>query len=281
MAAVERAGQVVHTRLALELGDAGRHGDAALAAADGLQGQVVEVLVAQPELLERGAEQRVVGLLARREADDLVGDDHAGRLGRDDLAAVGAAVMEGDDQLDRLLDLRGARHERAGLGVVDAEQLALGGGALGAGLVLGGDRVERLVAEGERHDELADVVQEAAEVGDVGVGAGPLGDRLRRAGHRGGVQVQVADRAAAVAGGALKEAVGGGLEGELRDRLPADEGDRGADAARPERPRAGGRVGVAQQVGGEALVGLERGDHVADSGVFALGDQLHAPHRAR
>ena len=113
--------------------------------------------------------------------------------------------MEGDDQLDRLLDLRGARHERAGLGVVDAEQLALCGRALGARLVLGGDGVERLVAEGERHDELADVVQEAGQVRDVRVGAGPVGDRLRRARHRGGVQVQVADRAATVPGARWKK----------------------------------------------------------------------------
>ena len=44
-------------------------------------------------------------------------------------------------------------------------------------------------------------------------------------------------------------------------------------------PRAGGGVGVAQQVGGQALVGLERRDHVADAGVLALGDRLDAAHR--
>ena len=200
-------------------------------------------------------------------------------LRRGDRAPVGAAVVEGDHGLDRVLDLRGAGDERAGGGVVDAEPLALGGGARGAGRVLGGDRVERLGAERERHHELADVVQQPAQVGDVDVGAGALGDRLRDARDGGGVQVQVADRAAAVAGRALEEAVGGGLDRELGDRLAAHERDGGADAAGAQRPRAGGRVGVAQQVGGQALVGLQRGDHVADPGVLALGDRLDAADR--
>ena len=47
VAAVEQAGQVVDPRLALELGDAGGHRRAGLAAADGLEREVVEVLVAQ------------------------------------------------------------------------------------------------------------------------------------------------------------------------------------------------------------------------------------------
>jgi hypothetical protein len=98
-------------------------------------------------------------------------------------------VVEGDDLLDRRLDLRGAGDQRAGGGVVDAQQLALGGGALGAGLVLGGDPVQRIGPEGQRHDQLADVVQQPAEVRDVGVGAGALGDALRGAGDGGGVQV--------------------------------------------------------------------------------------------
>ena len=93
------------------------------------------------------------------------------------------------------------------------------------------------------------------------------------------VQVQVADRAAAVAGGAREEAVGGGLDGELGDRLAADERDRGTDAAGAQRARAGGGVGVAQQVGGQALIGLEGGDHVANAGILALGDRLDAAHR--
>jgi hypothetical protein len=228
----------------------------------------------RPEPLECRAEQRVVGLGARGEADDLVGDDHAGGLGRGDLGAGGAAVVGGDHERDRLLDLGGAGHERAGERVVDAEELALGAGADGAGRVLGGDGVEDVVAERERHHELADVVQEAAEVRDVGRRSGALGDPLRGPGDRRGVQVQVADRAATVARGALEEAVRGSLERELGDRLAAHERDGGADAASAQRTRAGGGVRVAQQVGGEALVGLERGDHVADARVLALGDHL-------
>jgi hypothetical protein len=56
VAPVEQAREVVDARLALELGDAGGHRRPRLAAAHGLQREVVEVLVAQPERLERGAE---------------------------------------------------------------------------------------------------------------------------------------------------------------------------------------------------------------------------------
>src|SRR5918999_5584426 len=49
--AVEDAGQVVDPGLTLELGHLRRHRRAALAAADGLERQVVEVLVAEAELL--------------------------------------------------------------------------------------------------------------------------------------------------------------------------------------------------------------------------------------
>jgi hypothetical protein len=279
VAAVEQAREVVDARLALELGDAGGHRRAGLAAADGLQCEVVEVLVAQPERLQGGAEQRVVGLRPRGQADDLVGDHDAGRLRRRDREAVGAAVVEGDRALDRLLDLRRGGDERAGGGVVDAEALALGAGAHRAGGMLGRDRVERRGAERQRHDELADVVQQAAQMGDVDVGTRALGDRLGAARYGGGVQVQMPDRAPAVAGGALEEAERGRLDRELRDRLAADEGHRGADAAGAQRPGAGGGVRVAQQVRGEALIGLQRRDHVADAGVLALGDRLHAADR--
>ena len=54
VAAVEQAGEVVDARLALELGDAGGHRGAGLAAAHGLQGEVVEVLVAQAERSSAG-----------------------------------------------------------------------------------------------------------------------------------------------------------------------------------------------------------------------------------
>lgn len=89
------------------------------------------------------------------------------------------------------LGLRRAGDERARLGVIDAQLAALGRGARGARGVLGGDRVEPVAAEGERQHELADVMQQAAEMRDVRGCAGPLGDRLRGPGDRGGVQMQV------------------------------------------------------------------------------------------
>ena len=122
-------------------------------------------------------------------------------------------------------------------------------------------------------------MQQTAEVGDVDGGAGALGDRLRAARDGGGVQVQVADRAATVAGRAWKKRNVAASIASWAIALAADERDGGADAAGAQGARAGRRVGVAQEVGGQALVGLERRDHVADAGVLALGDGLNAAHR--
>jgi hypothetical protein len=64
-------------------------------------------------------------------------------------------------------------------------------------------------------------MQQSPQVRDVDVGARALGDRLRDARDGRGVEVQVPDRAPAVAGGALEEAERRGLDRELRDRLAA------------------------------------------------------------
>ena len=72
-------------------------------------------------------------------------------------------------------------------------------------------------------------------MGDVGGGAGALGDRLGGAGDGGRVQVQVADRAAAVPGGALEEAEGAASSASCAiARRP-----RSVTAARMLRARSG------------------------------------------
>jgi hypothetical protein len=93
------------------------------------------------------------------------------------------------------------------------------------------------------------------------------------------VQVHLADGAAGVAGRALEEAEGRGLEREARDRQAPDERHGRADRVHAQRSRAGGGVGVAQQVGGEALVGFEHGDHLPDARLVAAGQLAHAAHR--
>ena len=50
--------------------------------------------------------------------------------------------------------------------------------------------VELLLAEGQGHDELAEVVQQAAEVGGLDVGAGALGQGAGDGGHLARVHVQ-------------------------------------------------------------------------------------------
>ena len=82
-------------------------------------------------------------------------------------------------QRDRLGDVRGQApalgQQGAGHGVVDAEPLALELDARRAGGVLLGDLVDDVLAEGERQDELAHVVQEPAEVRALAVRAAGVG----------------------------------------------------------------------------------------------------------
>ena len=117
-------------------------------------------------------------------------------------------------------------------GVVDAEARALVEGAHGAARMLAGDGVDLVLAEGQRQDELAEVVEEARQVAVAGHAAAGLGDGAARRGHRQGVQVHLAAHDGAVAGHRLEEAVGAGLQGELADAQPADHDDRLAHALR-------------------------------------------------
>ena len=151
----------------------------------------------------------------------------------------------------------------AGDGVVDAERRALAQGAGGAARDVAGELVGRLLAEGQRDDELAEVVQEPGEVAvGAGVAAG-RGDGGAGPGDGQRVQVHLAAHDRAVAGHRLQEPVGAGLQRELADAQPADHDDRLAHALRLQRPRGGGGVHVAEQVRREGAVRLDGRDDVA------------------
>ena len=207
----------------------------------------------EAQLGERGVEHVGVGGKAVEEVDGRVGGLDAGRL----RAGHAAAVVGADGLEHARLEERLAGEDLAGVGVVDAEALALELGARGADGVLAGDGVELLLAEGQGHDELAEVVQQAAEVGGLDVGAGALGQGAGDGGHLAGVHVQQPARRAAGAGRELEEAADGGLEGETPDADAADEGDGLAHGLRADGARARGGVGEAQDVGGEPGVGLD------------------------
>jgi hypothetical protein len=77
---------------------------------------------------------------------------------------------------------------------------------------------------------------------------------------------------------AFEEAVGGGLERDPHERAAAEQRDGLADRARADRARVGGRVGVAQEVGREGLVGLDHRDEVARAAVRVVGERADARH---
>jgi hypothetical protein len=167
----------------------------------------------------------------------------------------------------------------AGVRVVDAEALALELGARDADRVLAGDVVELGLAEGQGHHELAEVVQEAGEVRGLGVGAGALGEGAGDRGHLARVDVQEPPRGAAGAGRELEEAADRGLDGEAPDADAPDEVHRLAQGLRPDRPRAGSGVGESQDVGGQARIGLERGDELVGVGLGVGGELADAVQR--
>ena len=84
---------------------------------------------------------------------------------------------------------------------------------------------------------------------------------------------------AAVAGGALEEAVGGGLQRQAAQRAAADEHDGLADRLGPDRPCQRRGVRVAQQVGREGGVELERGDELGGGDVRVVAQLEDAQDR--
>ena len=209
---------------------------------------------------------------AVKEVDGRVGGLDAGGLGAGDAAAVVGA----DGPEDARLEERLAGEDLAGVGVVDAEALALELGARGADGVLARDVVELLLAEGQGHDELAEVVEQAAEVGGLDVGAGALGQGAGDGGHLAGVHVQQPARRTAGARRELEEAADGRLEGEAPDADAADERDGLAHGLGADGARARGGVGEAQDVGGEPGVGLDRGDELVGVGLGVAGELADA-----
>jgi hypothetical protein len=106
--------------------------------------------------------------------------DVVGQLDARDLRVRGAdagrtAVVPRDDRGDLARQSPTLGQQRPALGVVDAEALALGEDALGAGRELARQGVAGVRAEDLGQDELADVVQEPGEVHRVGGDAGLLG----------------------------------------------------------------------------------------------------------
>ena len=120
-------------------------------------------------------------------------------------------MVPGDGRDDLGGDAPALGQQRAGQRVVDAEALALELDLLGAVAADRGDLVARLGAEGDRQQQLAHVVQQAAEVRPVAVGTDLLGGGGGDRGDGDGVHVQLAAGAAS-ARRALEEAVGGGLQ---------------------------------------------------------------------
>ena len=189
--------------------------------------------------------------------------------------------MVGADGLEHAgLEERLAGEDLAGVRVVDAEALALELGAGGADGVLAGDGVELLLAEGQGHDELAEIVQQAAEVGGLDIGAGATGQGAGDGGHLACVHVQQPARRAAGAGRELEEAADRGLEGETPEVDAADEGDGLAHGLRADGARARRGVGEAQDVGGQPGVGLDGGDELVGVGLGVAGELTDAPQGA-
>ena len=260
----QQSGDVVGGGGALERGDApGEAGDGRRQRGQRAGHDLVEDAGVEAELGERGVEHVGVGGKAVEEVDGRVGGLDAGCLG----AGHAAAVVGADRLEDARLEERLAGEDLAGVGVVDAEALALELGARGADGVLARDGVELLLAEGQGHDELAQVVQQAAEMGGLDIGAGALGQGAGDGGHLAGVHVQQPARRTARAGRELEEAADGGFEGQTPDADAADEGDGLAHGLSAHGARARGGVGEAQDVGGEPGVGLDRGDELVGVGL--------------
>ncbi len=246
----------------------------------GLLGHLVEQFGTGVEALERDPEQLAVDL----PAGDRVGED-VGDLDRGDLVGGArepgrAAVVVGDRAGDVVGGLGQADQQRARGGVVEPEVPALERGARGAVGRLAGDVLQRLDAERRRHQQLADVVQQAGEVSRVDVGADQVGGGGRVGGDRHRVHVQLAAGEARAAREALEEAVGLGLQRDPHERAAAEQRHRLADRARPDRPGVGRAVGVAQQVGRERLVGFDDLDEVGRGAVGVVGQHPDARHRA-
>ncbi len=140
--------------------------------------------------------------------------------------------------------------------------------------------LERVLAERDRHHELADVVQQAGEVRDLDRGAGAPRGARRAAGDRDGVHVHLPARDAALPGRALEEAIDLGLEREPRERAPADHRHRLADRLRAHDPRQRGRVGEPQQVRRERLVALDHRDELVGGAVGIVGELTNGPRRS-
>ena len=132
--------------------------------------------------------------------------------------------MGADGVEDARLEERLAGEDLAGVGMVDPEALALQERAAGADRVLAGDRVELRFAEGERHDELAEVVEQAGEVRRLGVGPARSARAPATAATWLAWTCSSPREAPPVPGRELEEAAHGGLEGEAPD---ARHGRRG------------------------------------------------------
>ena len=183
------------------------------------------------------------------------------------------------DRSDEFLVEPGLGGEKsAGVGVVETEAVPLGLRPGNAGGVCRGDRVQLILAERERHHELAAVVQQAAEVGDlrrdVDHPRGCCGDVRDRY----GVNVHLPARQASVAGSGLEEAKGDGFKAELARRLAADHHHGLPNCLRLHRARVVRRIRETKKVDGKRRVRLERDDELAELGLLVVGQREHPLH---
>src|SRR5205085_6458420 len=116
------------------------------------------------------------------------------------------AVMEGERLHDLVAGPGPGRETSAGLGMVDPEAGALELGSPAAGGALARQILEGGLSEGERHHELADVVQEGGEVNGFAIDLRRPRARLRGARHGERVEVHLPAGDAARAGNPLEEA---------------------------------------------------------------------------
>nr|WP_228430952.1 hypothetical protein [Baekduia soli] len=274
VAAVEQAGELVLAGLALQALDLGGQAVAGARRARGHRRQhghrdLLELDVVDVQDLEGVLQQGGIGVVAVEQGHggvgglDAEGDGVVGGVGR---------VVGADGTGDVGVEARVGGEERAGLAVVDAELLALGTDAQRARGGVDRQGVDPVGAEGGREDELAEVVQEAGQVGGAGVDAGATGHLGRAGGDLDGMDVQLAARDAAGAGGLLEEVADGGLHGQAADRAAADERDGLVERRGADGPRVHRRVGVAQDVDREVGVLLEGRDDVGRGGGRVLGD---------
>ena len=168
-------------------------------------------------------------------------------------------------------DIGAAGVERADVGVVDPEHLALAGCTLGVARVGERDLVDGVLTEHEWQHDLADVVEQPCQVRGLDRGAAALGCCCGAGRDRDGVGVHLPARHAPAAGCPLEVAIGGGLQGDLAEAAPTDHRERLADRLGPDRARHHGGVGEAQQVCRESLVVLDRGDQLCGRGLRVVG----------